>query len=146
MATNVSILKPVPVWLALTVAVALCGCESKRDCPDGMQKVSDRSSGKEVWCRSADGSRAQWTELHSEGGPRRQLCAYSGGNAEGSYFAWFPNGKVWIEGVYRGGAKAGKWAQYNEDGAVIAKAEYRFGRFVAGAPVGRMARCEELKL
>lgn len=128
-------------WLCVGV-----GCSGRRDCPEGMQKVAARSvAGKEVWCRSPDGSRAQWTELQSEGKVRRQMCSYSQGGAEGSYFAWYPNGKVWIEGVYRGGEKAGKWVQYSEDGALVAKAEYRFGRFVAGAPVGRMARCEEMK-
>ncbi len=135
--------------LLFTVALLApaAGCKGKRECPEGMDKVGDKSvAGKETWCRSADGSNAQWTELQSDGKARRQMCLFREGMAEGTYLAWFPNGKVWIEGVYRGGEKAGKWAQYSEEGAVIAKAEYRFGRFVAGAPVGRMARCEELKL
>ena len=83
--------------------------------------------------------------MQSDSKSRRQMCSYIEGKADGSYTAWFPTGKVWISGMYRGGEKAGKWVQYNEEGAVIAKAEYRFGRFVAGAPVGRMARCEEMK-
>lgn len=110
-----------------------------------MSKVVAASKpAKELWCRSPDGARAQWTEFHADGKARRQLCSFDAGAAQGSYFAWYPTGKVWIEGVYRGGEKAGKWAQYSEEGAVVAKGEYRFGRFVAGAPVGRMARCEEL--
>lgn len=120
-------------------------CSGPRQCPEGLNKVSEKSTETEIWCKSADGKTAQWSELQPGGKGRRQSCSYSAGSAEGSYFAWYPNGKVWIEGVYRGGEKAGKWAQFTEAGDLTAKGEYRFGRFVAGAPVGRMARCEEMK-
>lgn len=134
------------VFSLFAVPLLAVGCGGPKHCPEGMNKVADKSSQTEVWCQSQDTKAAQWFELQAGGKGRRQSCSFSNGSAEGTYMAWYPNGKVWIEGVYRGGEKAGKWTQYTEEGGITAKGEYRFGRFVAGAPVGRMARCEELKL
>ncbi|MDX2024379.1 MAG: hypothetical protein SF187_29320 [Deltaproteobacteria bacterium] len=139
------LLHPSRVFSCVAVALLAIGCGGPKHCPEGMRKVAAKSSQNEVWCQSEDAKHAQWFELQAEGKGRRQSCSFSNGSAEGSYMAWYPNGKVWIEGVYRGGEKAGKWTQYTEEGGITAKGEYRFGRFVAGAPVGRMARCEELK-
>jgi antitoxin component YwqK of YwqJK toxin-antitoxin module len=139
---NLQILRRL-VPLALVAAAA--ACSGPKQCPEGLEKDKAKSKQLEIWCRSPDGKKASWTELMPDGKGRRQTCNYSAGAAEGSYFAWYPNGKVWIEGVYRGGEKAGKWAQFTEAGDLTAKGEYRFGRFVAGAPVGRMALCEDMK-
>lgn len=133
------------IFVCFAVPWLANGCGGPKHCPEGMTKVAAKSSATEVWCQSDDAKTARWFELQAEGTSRRQSCSFSNGSAEGSYMAWYPSGKVWIEGVYRGGEKAGKWTQYTEEGGITAKGEYRFGRFVAGAPVGRMARCEELK-
>jgi hypothetical protein len=135
-----------PVALLFMALVASCHRQpAQKTCPDGLERDAARSKeGKELWCRSADGKRARWTEFHMDGKARKQTCGFADGKAQGSYLAWHRNGQLWMEGVYRDGSKEGKWILRNEDGALIANGEYQFGRFVAGAPVGTPATCETM--
>jgi antitoxin component YwqK of YwqJK toxin-antitoxin module len=111
-----------------------------------MSLVSSKSTvGKAIWCKSGDGKQARWIQFYSPT-DRRQSCGYSGGKAEGSFTAWHAGGKPWIEGEYEDGRKNGKWTQWDKSGAKVAAGEYRRGEFVAGAPVGIPALCEEQKL
>lgn len=129
---------------AAFVAFAL-GCRSEGACPSGMEPMSDRSQpGRELWCKTADGARARWFELTADGA-KRQSCSFMTGRAEGQYLAWHANGRTWIEGAYRDGVKVGKWDQWDDAGAHVAQGEYRLGEFVAGAPVGFVAKCEAIK-
>ena len=96
-------------------------------CPEGMS-LDDKQSkpGQFVWCRSRDGKRAQYIELQPGGKDKRQVCDYRDGRTEGPFAAWFPGGKVWIEGQFAAGRPD--------------------GRFVAGAPVASAAVCDKLRL
>ncbi len=133
--------------LAITAAfvASALGCRAESECPSGMDAVPARSQpGRELWCKTADGARARWFEL-SSGGGKRQSCSFLGGQPEGQYLAWHANGRTWIEGAYREGVKVGKWDQWDDAGAHVAQGEYRLGEFVAGAPVGFVAKCEAIK-
>jgi len=110
-----------------------------------MEKVEAASVvGKEVACKSADGLTARWSTFHPDG-MRWQVCAYEGGQAHGQLTIFHKNGQVFLEGIYRGGQKVGKWTQRDADGGIVAKGEYRDGTFIAGAPVGMQATCENKK-
>jgi hypothetical protein len=113
--------------------------------------------GEETWCRSVDGATASWfayyppaAEESSAGSKepkpalKQMTCNFRQGKAEGMFTAWHRSGKVWLEGQYEGGVKAGTWLQRGEGGLVVARAEYREGALVAGAPVGIPALCETI--
>lgn len=130
--------------LAASSGLACRGGGAGRVCPEGMTLVGAKSvAGKSAWCRSADGKLARWIEFYDEKN-RRQSCGYSGGKPEGSFLAWHPGGKPWIEGEYRQGLKAGHWIQRDKEGLKVAEGEYREGTFVAGAPVANPALCEKM--
>lgn len=131
--------------VAIAAAYLTPGCRGTSVCPDGLDVVADRSpAGRELWCKSPDGVRARWTELTAPE-RKRQTCGFLHGRPEGQFLAWHPNGKTWVEGAYREGVKMGKWLQWDDAGARVAEGEYRLGEFVAGAPVGFVAKCEGLK-
>jgi len=136
------------LWLGLVAAAAACSARSgapKRGCPDVLRlaQPSAVSTDNTQWCISEDGGRAQWTEYFPGDKGRKQVCPYGGLKASGTYRSWHRNGQIKIEGLYARGEKIGKWTQFNERGGIVARADYRFGRFVAGAPVGIPARCED---
>lgn len=134
------------VVFVFAVLGAIACSKAARICPEGMDLVADRSaSGKISWCRSKDAVTARWIEYYDGGKERRQSCAFSTGRPEGTYSAWHPGGKTWIEGQYREGVKVGKWVQWDKDGQKVAEGEYRKGQFIAGAPVGIPAKCETMK-
>jgi hypothetical protein len=136
-----------PKLRCLVVILALGGlaeCKSKeRFCPQGMKHVPLRSEpGKAVWCESTDKTRAQWIEWHPKTTRPRQSCSYFNGRPEGSFTAWYPDGKPWVQGQFADGQKAGKWKQWDNGGTEVAEGDYRSGRLIAGAPVAAMAGCE----
>jgi hypothetical protein len=133
------------VVVTAVVGFLASSCKRSSQCPEGMSEAGPRSEGgKSLWCKSKDGKLARFIQFH---GPndRRQSCGYNAGKPEGSYTAWHPGGKPWIEGEYRDGRKSGRWTQWDKLGAKVAEGEYRDGQFVAGAPVGIPATCETMK-
>jgi hypothetical protein len=133
--------------LVVLVIGGLAGCkhETSRLCPQGMSEVAARSeTGKSVWCQSADKVRAQWIEWHPKTTRPRQSCGYRNGKPEGSFAAWYPDGKPWVGGQFADGQKAGKWKQWDTRGGEVAEGDYRGGRLIAGAPVAAMAGCEKV--
>jgi hypothetical protein len=72
------------------------------------------------------------------------LLPVRGQEPTGSFTAWLPDGKPWIQGQYAVGFKTGKWKQWNASGNLVAEGDYRSGRLVAGAPVAAMAGCERV--
>jgi len=133
--------------LAVSVACGCLACGRERSpfCPQGLYPVKERSSaGKNLWCESKDKSRAQWIEWHDDSKALRQSCSYRGGKPEGSFTAWHPEGKVWVQGQFANGQKAGKWKQWDVGGSEVAEGDYATGRLVAGAPVAAMADCEKV--
>ena len=100
-------------------------------------------AGRSVWCESRDKSRAQWIEWYADTTQPRQSCSYRGLSAEGSFTAWHPDGKPWVQGQFSGGQKTGKWKQWDSSGNEVAEGEYGNGRLVAGAPVAGMSLCEQ---
>jgi hypothetical protein len=121
-----------------------CGRETSPFCPKGLFPVKERSvAGKSLWCESKDQLRSQWIEWHSGSTNLRQSCGFSEGKPEGSFTAWHPGGKPWVQGQFSGGQKIGKWKQWDAGGNEVADGEYSSGRLVAGAPVGAMADCEK---
>jgi hypothetical protein len=132
------------VVLVLAVA-ATVGCKPKGTtlCPKGMAEVPLRSEpGKSVWCEAKDKSRAQWIEWHPKSNRPRQSCSYRDGRPEGSFTAWHPDGKPWVQGQFADGQKVGKWKQWDLTGGEVAEGDYRTGRLIAGAPVAAIAGCE----
>jgi len=132
------------VIVALVLAHGV-GCKGASSvCPEGTHLVKERSTpGKEVWCRSKDGATARW--LIFNGRDLLQSCGFRDGKAEGTFTAWHPGGKPWLQGDYREGAKVGRWTQWDAAGNKVAEGEYRTGQYVSGAPVGTPAQCERLK-
>ena len=131
-------------FVALCLGLAASCGGAPKPCPRGMSVDEARSqAGKSIWCRSDDGQLARWIELAD--GAKRQACSYTNGRPEGSFLAWHPNGRTWVEGTYQDGSKFGKWKQWDAEGALVAQGEYRRGEFVAGAPVGLVAACEQQK-
>ena len=125
--------------------VGVMGCRAKAPspCPKGMSEVPRRSEpGRSVWCQTADQKRAQWIEWHPKSTQPRQSCGYYDGRPEGAFTAWFPSGKLWVQGQFTDGQKAGKWKQWDNAGTAVAEGDYRGGRLIAGAPVAGMAMCE----
>jgi hypothetical protein len=123
----------------------LVGCKppNSRFCPKGMTEVTQRSDpGKSVWCQTSDKARAQWIEWHPKTTLPRQSCSYNNGKPEGSFTAWHPDGKPWVQGQFVDGQKSGKWKQWNQTGNEVAEGDYRGGRLIAGAPVAGIAGCE----
>lgn len=122
-------------------------CRSPSPCPEGLEiDATKTEAGKTLWCKSPDGARRRYTEFHAATPEaKRQTCAFVDGRPEGQYLAWHKNGRTWVEGTYRDGVKNGKWLQWDENGAKIAEGEYRRGEFVAGAPVGFVASCEQVR-
>ncbi|MBN2575811.1 MAG: hypothetical protein JXP73_14690 [Deltaproteobacteria bacterium] len=132
--------------LVVLVIGGLVGCSRKTSklCPKGMVEIAARSeAGKSVWCESSDKSRAQWIEWHPKTTRPRQSCSYYKGKPEGSFTAWHPDGKPWVQGQFADGLKAGKWKQWDTSGSEVAEGDYRSGRLVAGAPVAAIAGCEK---
>lgn len=132
--------------IAIFVAWGFLGCgrETSPFCPQGLYPVKERSVvGKTMWCESKDKLRSQWIEWHKDSTTLRQSCAYRDGKPEGSFSAWHPEGKLWVQGQFSGGQKAGKWKQWDAGGNEVAEGEYSSGRLVAGAPVAAMADCEK---
>jgi hypothetical protein len=110
-----------------------------------MAEVPTRSEvGKSVWCESSDRSRAQWIDWHPNTTQPRQSCGYYKGKPEGSFTAWYADGKPWVQGQFADGMKAGKWRQWDTSGSEVAEGDYRGGRLIAGAPVAAMAACEKV--
>ncbi len=134
--------------LAILVFADLAGCKSQPKspyCPQGMSEVATRSEpGKHVWCESGDKARAQWIELHAGTTQPRQSCGYRNLHAEGSFAAWHPDGKPWVQGQFVSGQKTGKWKQWDVAGNEVAEGDYSGGRLVAGAPVAGMSLCEKM--
>lgn len=137
-------LRYVCVLLALGT-LAACKQETSPFCPQGMSALRARSvEGKSIWCESSDKLRAQWIEWHPGTTKPRQSCSYREGKPEGSFTAWHPNGKQWVQGQFAGGHQIGKWKQWDESGSEVAEGEYTSGRLVAGAPVAGMALCQKM--
>jgi len=134
--------------LAILVWAGLAGCNQQPKspyCPQGMAEVTSRSQpGKHVWCESRDKVRAQWIEWHDGTTKPRQSCSYRSLKPEGSFTAWHPDGKPWVQGQFAGGQKVGKWKQWDPAGNEVAEGDYNSGRLVAGAPVAGMALCEKM--
>jgi len=134
--------------LAILVLGGLAGCKQHPRslyCPKGMEEVAERSEpGKHVWCETSDKARAQWLEWHPGTTKPRQSCGYNALKPEGSFTAWHPDGKPWVQGQFVAGLKAGKWKQWDPTGNEVAEGEYSSGRLVAGAPVAGMALCEKM--
>jgi len=137
-------------WRYLLLIPLVCGflgCERETSpfCPQGLYPVKERSAtGKTLWCESKDKTRSQWIEWHKGGANFRQSCSYRDGKSDGSFTAWHPEGKVWVQGQFSGGQKAGKWKQWDTSGSEVAEGDYSGDRLVAGAPVGAMADCEKV--
>ena len=143
-------LRPMTI-LRWVLAVGLLGSTAcKRQpvspfCPKGMREAPTWSdAGKSVWCEAPDKSRAQWIEWHPGTTKPRQSCAFHDGRSEGSFAAWHPGGKLWVQGQFAAGVKVGKWKQWDADGNEVAEGDYQTGRLVAGAPVAGMALCEKV--
>jgi hypothetical protein len=133
------------VMLPVLCGLFACKHETSPFCPQGMSPVAARSVvGKSLWCESQDKLRAQWVEWHAGGTQLRQSCGYRSGKPEGSFTAWHPSGKPWVHGQFTGGAKFGKWKQWDGLGSLVAEGDYSGGRLVAGAPVAGMADCEKM--
>jgi len=134
--------------LAILVLGGFAACKSHPKsihCPQGMADVAARSEpGKNVWCESSDKVRAQWIEWHAGTTQPRQSCSYRDFKPEGSFTAWHPDGKLWVQGQFVAGQKAGKWKQWDPAGNEVAEGDYNSGRLVAGAPVAGMALCEKM--
>jgi hypothetical protein len=121
-----------------------CGRETSPFCPKGLYPAKERSvAGKTLWCESKDKGRSQWMEWHKGAAQLRQSCSYLDGKPEGSFTAWHPEGKVWVQGQFVGGQKVGKWKQWDASGSEVAEGDYSSGRLVAGAPVAAMSDCEK---
>ena len=134
------------VVLALGV---LAGCSRPKSpyCPQDMAEVASRTvPGKHVWCESSDKVRAQWIEWHEGTTKPRQSCAYRNLKPEGSFVAWLPDGKPWVQGQFSGGRKVGKWKQWDASGSEVAEGAYDNGRLISGAPVAGIAECEKMAL
>jgi hypothetical protein len=132
-------------WVAIPLAFGLLGCGRPTSpfCPQGLYPVAERSvAGKTLWCESKDKRRSQWIEWHRESTKLRQSCAFHDGKPQGSFTAWHPDGKSWVQGQFSDGQKIGKWKQWDTNGSEVAEGDYSAGRLVAGAPVGAMAGCE----
>lgn len=134
--------------LAILALGGLAGCKQQPKslhCPQGMAEVASRSDpGKSVWCESPDKVRAQWIEWHPGTTKPRQSCGYRSLKPEGSFAAWHPDGKPWVQGRFAGSQKVGKWKQWDASGNEVAEGDYSNGRLVAGAPVAGMALCEKV--
>ena len=133
---------------AILVFGCLAGCKQEPKspyCPHGMSEVASRSEpGKNVWCQSRDKVRAQWIEWHAGTTKPRQSCSYRDLKPEGSFTAWHPDGKPWVQGQFAVGQKVGKWKQWDASGNEVAEGDYNSGRLVAGAPVAGMSLCEKM--
>jgi hypothetical protein len=131
--------------ISLVFGFSGCGRETSPFCPQGFYPVKDRNLvGKTLWCESKDKSRLQWIEWHKGGQSLKQSCSYRDGKPEGSFTAWHPDGKVWVQGQFMAGQKMGKWKQWDGGGSQVAEGDYSADRLVAGAPVGAMADCEKV--
>jgi hypothetical protein len=137
--------------LAYTVAalafLGLPGCRHKTSplCPKDMAEIPARSEpGKSIWCQTDDEARAQWIEWQPNTTRPRQSCGYYRGQPDGSFTAWHPDGKPWVQGQFADGQKTGKWQQWDATGHLVAEGDYRGGRLIAGAPVAGMAGCERM--
>lgn len=138
------ILRYVVAILAIGV-LAGCKQETSPYCPQGTSSVATRSvTGKHVWCESSDKVKAWWVEFFQGTTKQRQSCGYRNGKPEGSFTAWHPDGKTWVQGQFSAGQKFGKWKQWDPAGNVVAEGDYSNGRLVAGAPVAGMAGCEKM--
>ncbi len=129
---------------AFLILCSLVGCKHKTSpfCPKDMSPVAARSvPGTSLWCESSNKLRARWIEWHKGTTKLRQSCSYYKGVAQGSFTAWHPNGKLWVQGQFINGQQAGKWKQWDGNGNEVAEGDYRSGRLVAGAPVAGMAGC-----
>ena len=134
--------------VAILVLGGLAGCKQHAKspyCPQGMYEVTERSeAGKNVWCETSDNVRAQWIEWHVGTTKPRQSCSYRSLKPEGSFTAWHPDGKPWVQGQFVAGQKVGKWKQWDSEGNEVAEGDYNSGRLVAGAPVAGLALCEKM--
>ena len=92
---------------------------------------------------SKDKHRSQWIEWYPGSTKSRQHCGFRDGKPEGSFSAWYPEGRLWVQGQFSAKQKTGKWKQWDTGGAEVAEGDYSNGRLVAGAPVGAMAGCEK---
>ena len=127
------------------VVLVSCGRPKSPYCPQDMAEVASRTVlGKYVWCESSDKVRAQWIEWHSGTTKPRQSCGYHNLKPEGSFAAWHPEGKPWVQGQFLDGLKVGKWKQWDGLGSEVAEGDYDKGRLIAGAPVAGIAACEKM--
>ncbi len=134
--------------LAILVLGSVAGCKQQPKslhCPKGMVEVASRTDPrKSVWCESPDKIRAQWIEWHPGTTKPQQSCGYRNHKPEGSFTAWHPDGKPWVQGQFADGQKVGKWKQWDDSGNEVAEGDYSRGRLVAGAPVAGMALCAKM--
>lgn len=131
--------------MLLGVGMGTTACSSRRGCPPGMDAVR-QGPGPSVLCRDGKGIHQSWIRFH-EGTLRPKLvCSFAGTQPEGEFRGFHPDGREWIRGQYMSGKKDGVWVQFDKNGSKVAEGEYRFGRIVAGAPVGVAATCEDVPL
>jgi hypothetical protein len=133
--------------IAIPVVLGFLGCsrETSPFCPKGLYPVKERSlADRTLWCESKDKARAQWIEWHRGSKKLRQSCSFQGGLPQGSFTAWHPDGKVWVQGQFVEGQKFGKWKQWDTTGNEVAEGDYTSGRLVGGAPVAAVADCEKV--
>jgi hypothetical protein len=131
--------------LAVLVFVGLPGCARKTSshCPKDMAEVPARAvPGKSIWCQTKDAARAHWVEWYPNTTRPRQSCNFYRDQPEGSFTAWYSDGKPWVQGQFVDGQKTGKWQQWDISGNLVAEGDYRGGRLIAGAPVAGMAGCD----
>jgi uncharacterized protein len=61
-------------------------------------------------------------------GSKNMLCYYKNGNLDSNYVAWYPNGKIRVEGKYIDGDKTGTWKYYYYHGGLSETEQYVEGR------------------
>jgi len=60
-------------------------------------------------------------EWHAGTTQPRQSCSYRSLKPEGSFTAWHPDGKPWVQGQFAAGQTAGKWKQWDVAGNEVAE-------------------------
>ncbi len=99
----------------LFIVISGCASVANRPCTDGGQPAHD------------DGKKGLGTrQCEQYRDPQGRYLNH------GRYLEWYPSSKLYLEGEYSAGQKAGKWIEYSEDGRKLSEKWYENGVLTPG--------------
>lgn len=107
-----------------TEGAAVQFTEYKYDSPQLIETKYESGAIKESGYLLCDQKMGEWKEFHENGTKKCSYRTDKNGGIEGRYAEFDDQGKIAVEGEYRGGKKTGLWTEYYGDGTIKSQGYY----------------------